>query len=460
MNSKKYNNQSRRNFLQNSSLVIAGISFSKFGSFAASLNYPLQNTVNNIPQTILSDPKLKLKFKEERMVLDDGLQPYMLCTSRGTLIVQSQISKKPVPQKRISCPSALTTVVSRDEGKTWKEFAFNPGENWVNFEGGITELKDGTILMLDTYVTPGEKPGTGEGLLYVSEDDFKSLQEPVNITFNLPGVNFYNSSDDAGRPHEAVRLHRRILELPNGDLLTTLYGWFEGYDETNGYMPTTHKTLCVLLRSTNGGRHWDMVSKIATQKGIGTEGFSEPVIVRVSQGPKTGRLICMMRTGCDLYEAISDDEGKTWTKAVPRVFADIDVYKTDSWSEMFKDIRIHGVLISENPSELIGAVVNPDLIELRSGILVAAFGVRLPARGNWINPEHPWNGNYLAFSFDHGETWSHVTCMTSGIFTTHYMTVEELPDDNQLFVVYDFGSWGNKQGRYTYGRKIKLSFDR
>jgi hypothetical protein len=35
-----------------------------------------------------------------------------------------------------------------------------------------------------------------------------------------------------------------------------------------------------------------------------------------------------------------------------------------------------------------------------------------------------------------------------------------LPKDNQLFVVYDFGVWGGKQGRYTYGRKIKLSFNK
>ena len=31
-----------------------------------------------------------------------------------------------------------------------------------------------------------------------------------------------------GVAHMGQRLHRRILEMPNGDLLTTLYGWKQG----------------------------------------------------------------------------------------------------------------------------------------------------------------------------------------------------------------------------------------
>jgi hypothetical protein len=68
-------------------------------------------------------------------------------------------------------------------------------------------------------------------------------------------------------------------------------------------------------------------------------------------------------------------------------------------------------------------VVDPDLIELRSGLLVAAFGVRVPQKLCWQHPEHPWNGNYLAFSYDHGATWKNVVRMTSGVLTTHYMAI-------------------------------------
>jgi hypothetical protein len=449
---------SRRNFLQNTSILAAGIPFIKPGTF----NWKSNNIeiVKNTPQVLVTDPRLNLSFSDERMILNDGLQPSMLCTRSGTLIVQSQLSKKPYPQKRIFYPYAVSTVISRDGGKEWNEFKLKEGDNGVNIEGGVIQLKDGTILALETYVTPGEKPGTGEGLLYFSKDDWRTLEGPVNITFNIPGANFYGSSDDGGRPHAAMRLHRRIIELPNGDLLTTIYGWLDGDNEPSGYTPSMKKTRVMLFRSTNKGRHWDLVSTVAVDPTVGTEGFGEPVLACINHGKHKGRLICQIRTGRDLYEAISDDGGLTWSKAKPRVFADLDVYKTENWVEMFKGIKRKGIPIEENPNEIIGAVVDPELLELRSGILVAAFGVRIPARACWTNPKHPWNGNYLAFSLDQGETWSHVVRLTTGIFTTHYMAVEETPEDNNIFIAYDFGHWTCKEGRYTYGRPLKISVNK
>ena len=415
--------------------------------------------VTNSPETLIADPRISLTFGAERMILDDGLQPSMLITKAGTLVVQSQLSKKPHPQKRIFYPYALSTVVSRDNGRSWTTFPLTPGDNGVNMEGGAIQLRDGTIIVLETYVTPGDEPGRGQGLLYVSDDDYRTLQGPVDITFNIPGANFHGSSDDGGRPHAAMRLHRRILELPNGDLLTTLYGWLEGDDEPSGYTPTMRKTRVMLLRSTNRGRHWDFVSTVAADSKIGTEGFGEAVLTRVSRGPNTGRLICMMRTGRELRECVSDDEGRTWSSHRPRVFADLDVYRTEKWAEMFKGVKRKGQLISENPNEYIAAVVDPDLLELRSGVLVAAFGLRVPARANFAKPQHPWNGNYLAFSLDHGDSWSHVVRMTTGVSTTHYMAIEETPTDNEIFVAYDFGHWTSKVGRYTYGRHVNVSLN-
>lgn len=122
---------------------------------------------------------------------------------------------------------------------------------------------------------------------------------------------------------------------------------------------------------------------------------------------------------------------------------------------MFKDSKRNGQLIINNPNEIIGAVVDPELLELRSGILVAALGIRIPARACFQNPTHPWNGNYIAFSTDGGDTWGNIIQLTSGIMTTHYMAVEETKKDNSIFVVYDFGRWGHKE-RYTYGRTIEI----
>ncbi len=451
--------QTRRTFLQNASLLAAALPLAKLDGFAAaagSSTAASPTLPTNLPETLVSDPRVKLTFGPERMVMPDGLQPSMLCTSSGTLIVQSQLSGKPHPQERIFYPYALKTVVSRDGGEQWAESPLKPGDNGVDLEGGIIQLRDGTIIALETYVTAGDGPGKGAGLLYHSTDDWRTVQGPVDITLTLPGVNFAASTDDRGRPHAAMRLHRRILELPNGDLITTMLGWFEGDTEPSGYTPGLKKSRVVFLRSTNRGRHWDMISTVAAGT-LGTEGFSEPVLVRITRGPRAGRLICQMRTGRDLHESISDDEGRSWSLAHPRVYANIDVYRTDLWIEMFRDVKRKGKPLVENPNEIIGAVVDPELLELRSGVLVAAFGVRIPARGCWTNPKHPWNGNYMAFSLNQGDTWSHVVRMTSGIFTTHYMAVEETPKDNHLFVVYDFGHWTCQEGRYTYGRPLTIS---
>lgn len=450
-------NKSRRKFLQNSSLLLAGIPLMRMKGFATPFYTQTTQLPNNVPQTVLANKRVKLTFGKEVMVIPDGLQPSMLCTRKGTLIVQSQNPNKPLPQKRIFYPFAMTTVVSRDGGENWTAFPLKPGDNGVDMEGGIIQLKDGTIMVLETYVTPGEKPDTGAGLMYTSTDEYRTLQGPFDMTFDIPNADFYISTDDGGRPHVAMRLHRRVLELPNGDLLTTIYGFQKGDDAPCDYQPNMKKSRVMLFRSKNKGKHWNYVSTVAVDRNVGTEGFGEPVIVRVSKGPKAGRLICQMRTGYDLYTNHSDDEGKTWSKAKSLMFADIDVYKTGDWAAMFKDVKRKGVLVTPDSKELIGAVVDPDMIETRSGILVAAFGVRIPAKLCWTIPTHPWNGNYLAFSLDHGDTWSQVTRLTTGIDTTHYMAVEETPKNNELFVVYDFGHWGGKQGRYTYGRKVKIS---
>jgi hypothetical protein len=277
--------------------------------------------------------------------------------------------------------------------------------------------------------------------------------------FELPNVDFYASTDDGGRPHAAQRQHRRILELPNGDLLTTFYGWIKGDNTPCTYIPRMKKTRVMLARSTNRGQRWKLVSTVAVDPKVGTEGFGEPVLCRVSKGPNAGRLICQMRTGRELYEATSDDEGQTWTPARPHIYAGLDIRRTELWVDWLRDFKdFKGKLLDENnPDELQGAVVDPDLLELRSGLIVAAFGVRIPQKLCWKHPEHPWNGNYLAFSRDHGKTWSNVARLTSGVLTTHYMAIEESPTDNKFFVTYDLGGWTKGMNRDIYGRTVEVA---
>ncbi len=445
--------QNRRGWLSIAAVVIG------LRVVMESLGAETEARCKNIPEMIEADGKLRLDFGEERLVQPRGLQPSMLCTTSGTLIVQSQIPEKPFPSSRMTYPYALETWISRDNAATWTRFPGKPGESGLNAEGGLVQLRDGTILALDTYITPGRKPDEGLGQLYTSTNDWRTLEGPREVVFELPEIDFYASKDDGGHPHEAQRLHRRILELPNGDLLATFYGFKQGDKTPSTYMPTMMKSRAMLARSKDRGQHWKLVSTIAVGPEIGTEGFGEPVITRISQGPKTGRLICFMRTGRELREAISDDEGATWSPHRPRVFARLDVYRTELWVDHFRQFKgSKGRLLDEsNPDDLRGAVVDPDLIELSSGILVAAFGVRIPQKACWAHPEYSWNGNYLAFSLDHGETWSNVVRMTSGVLTTHYMAIEETPTHNKIFVAYDLGGWSKGMHRDVWGRFVDVA---
>src|SRR5882757_11510024 len=70
----------------------------------------------NTPEMIRSDGTLRLIFGEERVVLPRGLQPSLLCTRSGMLVLQAQIPEKPFPSSRMTYPYAMCTRVSRDGG--------------------------------------------------------------------------------------------------------------------------------------------------------------------------------------------------------------------------------------------------------------------------------------------------------------------------------------------------------
>src|SRR4051812_44050921 len=63
----------------------------------------------NIPEMIEADGKLRLTFGDEILVLPRGLQPSMLRTKSGALVVQAQIPEKPFPTARMVYPSAMET---------------------------------------------------------------------------------------------------------------------------------------------------------------------------------------------------------------------------------------------------------------------------------------------------------------------------------------------------------------
>ena len=393
---------------------------------------------------IIKDTRIKTTVSEKAEVLKEGLQPFLFCSENGTLVMQAQLPYAPFGTKnKLVLHDRMATMVSRDRGQSWRQFIHRPNEDEVNIEGGVVQLKKGEILMLDTYVVPTGKPGRGTGELWRSKDDWNSLEGPYDVDFDIPEINFYASKDDGGNPHDAGRLHRSIIELPGGDLVTLMYVWFHQDTSPSSYMPSMKKTRAILIKSSDGGNSWKYVSTIAADPGIGTEGFTEPVLARTSQG----RLICIMRTGRQLYEAHSDDDGLTWSVYRPVVFEGIDIFDTIKWEGLFKGRKLSHPVMT-------GAMVDPDLIEMKNGVLVCAFGVRIPEKAYWVDPSYENNGNFLAFSLDQGKTWSHIVRITSGILTTHYMGIRE-SEPGVLYVAYDLSCW-RQPGRCVMGCTVKV----
>jgi hypothetical protein len=406
--------------------------------------------------TIVNDPRFALKMHAPVVLMSgDGRQPYLFVSSKGTLFCQAQLSLPPFNSKpKMVYHTRIHSVISRDGGATWTPWNPRANQDPVFIEGGMIERGDGTILMLDTFVVPLEgKPGYGNGEIWKSTDDLQTVSGPLEADFHLPAVNWSGSTNDFGKPHASARAHRSMIELPRGDLLVSLYTRFVGDSAPSSYMPSMLKSRVIVARSRDGGSTWAYLATVAVDAGVGTEGFGEPVLVRVSQGKHAGRLLCYMRTGRDAYAAHSDDDGRTWSQPLPLKIPGIDIYVTKKWEQLFADRNVPDPVPSD---DMIGAVVDPEAVEMKDGTLVFAAGVRVPARRYNDDWRAPQNGNYLAFSTDGGDTWSHVVQFRSGAPTTHYIGVRELRP-GVLYVVFDDSVWNMEGNTIGFQLEVKRS---
>jgi len=366
---------------------------------------------------------LKITIGPEVKILPEGLQPFMFLSRQGTLVVQAQL---PTTEDK-EFPGRWGTVRSTDGGRSWQNWAPAKEQGEGPFiEGSVGQLKDGTILILEWVARGPKADGNFIGKVWESKDEWKTISGPFEAKFYLPEGK--GGFDDGGKPVDGLFIHRTLMEMPDGSLLATAYGWFKEDTVPSSYMKNMDKFRSLLLRSKDRGRNWSLVSTIAVDHTMGEEGFNEPVLIRLSQGKHKGRFIVLLRTGSNkakwpnpLYQTESDDDGKTWIKPHPLVFDG----------------------------------VNPDLIEMKNGILVAGFGWRTKESREKVPQGQPRrlgqeHGNYVAFSLDQGATWTHVTRVTQEP-TTAYVTVRELRP-NQLFLVYDIGDgWGRKWVGFEQG---------
>jgi len=171
-----------------------------------------------------------------------------------------------------------------------------------------------------------------------------------------------------------------MVELPKGDLLATMYGYFEG-DNTPIELPADNplynnpkfaKYRTLVLRSQDHGRSWSYLSTVAYDPKVGQEGYCEPAMARLQDS----RLLCVMRTGYakdPMYQCWSRDNGQTWSKPV--------------------SIGVRGV--------------DPALTVLSDGMVACSYGVKGHIKG--MRRERN-----VMFSVDGGATWSHTTQIYGG----------------------------------------------
>jgi len=199
---------------------------------------------------------------------------------------------------------------SRDKGKTW-----TPEPERVNRDEAVGALKDGTVLIYDSYsFLKGDDVYAKE--MFVSRDGGATFEGPLLTMIRAPQLkNTLSSPVSASGKKSAARYEktsaqwssvggpgfwRSILELDDGSLLACGVARFK----------SNKKYRCVCLRSTDKGKTWTVLATIAYSPSVRGEGFFEPVMSRCSNGD----LLCVMRTGrgLPLMQTRSTDGGKTW----------------------------------------------------------------------------------------------------------------------------------------------------
>ncbi|MFP6769991.1 MAG: sialidase family protein, partial [Planctomycetaceae bacterium] len=212
----------------------------------------------------------------------------------------------------------ITYRLSRDGGKTWSESlqGFGPvrsgAESWATLRGG------GVLQVGGWRISPVEnRKGWWRTILTRFSNDMIRYQiEPVRVF--MPDAGFVISEPSPlfmSGPHFGTG---RVIQLPNGDLLSPMQGKFQG--------DTKYRVF--VTRSVDRGRTWRFLGTIAyipkdPQPELAGQyvGHAEGSIALLPNG----QMLSVMRTQYTqmtgeyrpLNASWSDDLGKTWTRPVP-----------------------------------------------------------------------------------------------------------------------------------------------
>ncbi|MBB75149.1 MAG: hypothetical protein CMJ75_11630 [Planctomycetaceae bacterium] len=194
---------------------------------------------------------------------------------------------------------------SDDQGRSWHVC----DELWYN----RAQLRDGTIITING---PGVvTKGRGTLQLRRSTDNWQTTKT-IAAVVHIPAAKRFWA-------------YGGLIELEDGTLLTSLYGWFDGDQvrEENPLFPIAdeaYKTRVIAIRSTDRGKSWEYLSTICYHPEKGREGANEATMVQLPSGD----LFVAMRTGLHGYRDKLDrtrlDEPLlvTWSRCNGRKWAE------------------------------------------------------------------------------------------------------------------------------------------
>jgi len=198
---------------------------------------------------------------------------------------------------------------SIDGGRTWSRRYVKGPMGWCKHA-----FKDGRLMELSymAVADPLDQNRSFTGILtWLSEGGRKVCQEEMRLRFPFPVKLTPQPPTTTPVQLCGFVFCRSIIEMPEGDLLASMYGRFEG-DELD---------RSILVKSIDQGRSWDYLSTVCEGVTIQSltgdrdlEGANEPSVLRLNDGA----LLSVFRTRSyrEMYQCWSRDGGKTWTHPV------------------------------------------------------------------------------------------------------------------------------------------------